>query len=107
MCSSSSYETGNCLKACIFYSYCLINVKNNKTCNIFIFFKRSFRFENDEEKSKTKVSIKLIVSLTIVDDNPSLMMVNDEPLLTIVNDNLLLKKRGNRPEGHLLSLSSF
>ena len=29
---------------------------------------------------------KLVVSLTIVNDNPLLMIVNDDPKLTIVND---------------------
>ena len=29
---------------------------------------------------------KLVVSLTIVNDNPSLTIVNDDPSLTMVND---------------------
>ena len=33
------------------------------------------------------VFIKFVVSLTIVNDDPSLMIVNDDPSLTIVNDN--------------------
>jgi len=32
------------------------------------------------------VVFKTIVSLTIVNDDPSLTIVNDNPLLTIVND---------------------
>ena len=35
---------------------------------------------------KTVVLKKLVVSLTIVNDNPSLTIVNDDPLLTIVNE---------------------
>ena len=63
----------------------------------FSFFKtRSFRYENDDEKSKTKRSFfnenrfkkrsfsktiifkKLVVSLTIVSDKPLLTIVNEE-----------------------------
>jgi len=48
---------------------------------------------------KTIVFIKLVVSLTIINDDPSLAIVNNNPSLT---------KIGNRPEGHLyLSSSSF
>ena len=36
------------------------------------------------------VLIKFVVSLTIVNDNPSLTIVNDNPSLTIVNDDLSL-----------------
>ena len=36
------------------------------------------------------VFIKLAVSLTIVNDDPSLTIVNDDPSLTIVNDDLSL-----------------
>ena len=47
-------------------------------------------------------------SLTIVNDKPSLTIVNDEPSLTIVNEDPSLTKRGNRPEGYLyLSQNSF
>ena len=65
------------------------------------------------------VFIKLIVSLTIVNDVPSLTIFNDDPLLTIVNDDpsltivnddpsLTKRGRGNRPEEHrYLSLSSL
>ena len=35
---------------------------------------------------RTIVFIKIVVSLTIVNDEPSLTIVNDEPLLTIVNE---------------------
>ena len=57
------------------------------------FFKRSFRYENDDENRKTKRSFlktivlkKLVVLLTIVNDYPSLTIVNDDPSLTIVNE---------------------
>ena len=68
------------------------------------FWKTIFRFENDNEKSKTKrsflktivflkvrflkmvVFIKFVVSLTIINDDPSLTIVNDDPSLTIVNE---------------------
>ena len=46
-------------------------VNTIRDVNVFIFFeKRSFRYENDDEKSKTIVSIKLVVSLTIDNDEP-------------------------------------
>ena len=51
-------------------------------------------FQND-------LFIKFVVSLTIVNDDPSLTIINDKPSLTIVNDDPLLTKRENRPEGHL------
>ena len=35
---------------------------------------------------KMVVFIKLVVSLTIVNDDPSLTIVNDDPSLTIIND---------------------
>ena len=64
------------------------------------FFKRSFRYENDDENRKTKRSFfkkisffntvvfktivfkKLVVLLTIVNDYPSLTIVDDDPSLT-------------------------
>ena len=52
------------------------------------FFKRSFRYENDDENRKTIVLKKLVVLLTIVNDYPSLTILNDDPSLTIVNDDL-------------------
>ena len=59
----------------------------------FNFFEnRSFRYENDDEKSKNETItfknrfLKVRLSLTIVNDNPSLTIVNDDPSLTIVND---------------------
>ena len=80
--------------------------------------KRSFRYENDEELtkmeivlkkwsfSKTTVFKKLLVSLTIINDEPSLKIVNDDPSLTIVNEER--RKDEKRPEGHrYFSLSSF
>ena len=60
------------------------------------FEKRSFRYENDDEKTKTKRSflktivfqkvsflkmvdfIKIVVLLTIVNDDPSLTIIEDE-----------------------------
>ena len=69
---------------------------------------------------------KLVVSITIVNDDPSLAIFNDYPLLTIFNDepsstivknhpsltttlrSRSLTKRGNGPEENLyLSLSSL
>jgi len=47
-------------------------------------FQSSF-FKND--RFKTIVLIKFVVSLTIVNDDPTLTIVNDEPSLTIVNNN--------------------
>ena len=43
------------------------------------FFKRSFRYENDDEKTKNETIVfkKLVVSLTIINDKPSLTIVND------------------------------
>ena len=51
--------------------------------------KRSFFNGNRFKKrsfSKTTVFKKLVVSLTIVNDNPSLTIVNDDPSLRIVNE---------------------
>ena len=45
---------------------------------------------------KTIVFVKLVVSLMIVNDDPSLTMVNDKPSLTIVNiivNNIYFQKR--------------
>ena len=79
---------------------CLYKVMSctKRDVNVFIFFeKRSFRYEKDDKKSKTKRSllktivfqksffIKLVVSLTIEDD-PSVTIVNDDHSLTIFND---------------------
>ena len=47
-----------------------------------MFLKRSF--------FKTIVFIKIVVSLTIVNDKPSLTIINDKPSLTIINDKPLL-----------------
>ena len=55
----------------------------------FSFFeKRSFRYKKRRRKIKnqTIVFIKLVVSLTIVNDDPSLTIINDYPSLTIVKD---------------------
>ena len=64
----------------------------------FHFFKRPFRYENDDEKTKNETIVfknvfkndrlkktvfkKLVVSLTIVNDKPSLTIVDDETSLT-------------------------
>ena len=61
--------------------------------------KRSFRYENDDEKNdkrndrflkeiilKTTVFKKLVVLLMVVNDKPSLTIFNNDPSLTIVND---------------------
>ena len=74
-------------------------------------FFKTIVFQNDR-------FIKFVVSLTIVNDNPSITIVKDEPSLTIVNDDPLLmivndnpsltivNEERNLPEGHLyLSLS--
>ena len=63
------------------------------------FEKRSLRFENDNEKTKTTVFIKFIVSVMIVNVNPSLKIVNNNPSLKIVNKD----HEGDR----FLPLSSF
>jgi len=39
------------------------------------------------------VFIKFVVSLTIVNDDPSLTIVNDNPSLTIVNDDPFVNDR--------------
>ena len=53
-------------------------------------FFKTLAFKNDRFSKrsllKTIVYIKFVVSLTIVNDEPSLMIVTDEPSLTIVND---------------------
>jgi len=62
---------------------------------LFFFDKRSFRYENDDEKSKAKRSFfqkfrffkngrfyKIVVSLTIVNYDPSLPIVNEERIPT-------------------------
>ena len=75
--------------------------KNDRFLMEIVLKKRSF---SKRSFSKTTVFKKLVVSLTIVKDNPSLLIVNEDPLLTIVNE----EEKGNRPEGHrYLSLSSF
>ena len=51
----------------------------------FLFFeKRLFHYENDDKKMKMKRSfvVKLVVSLIIVNNIPSLKIVNDDPRLT-------------------------
>ena len=49
-----------------------------------------FFFFKNEHSPKTTVFIKFVVSLTIVNDNPSLTIINDDPRLMIVKDKLLL-----------------
>ena len=92
----------------------------HRVVNVFIFFfKRSFRYENDDENRKTKrsffkkvcfyntvvfitiVLIKLVVFLTIVNDYPSLTIVNDDPSLTVVN-----KEKG-REETDLKGIGTY
>jgi len=76
--------------------------------NVFNFLKRSFRYENDDEELKTKLSffktivvIKYVVSLMIINDDPWLTSVNDNPSLTIVTDcQQREEERENHPEGH-------
>ena len=68
-------------------------------CFLF-FFKRSFRYENDDEKTKNETFLKItafkkfVVSLTVVNDNPSLTIVKDDPSLTTTLRQLSLTKRG-------------
>ena len=46
---------------------------------LFFFEKQLFRYENNDEKSKKSiVFIKIIVSLTIINDDPSLTNFNKE-----------------------------
>ena len=92
-----------------------IYIKKAEMDRFHFFEKRSFRSENDDEKTKTSFLFTIVnnhSSLTIVKDDPKLTIFNEDPSLTIVNDAPLLTKRGgekiNRPEGHrYLSLSSF
>ena len=66
------------------------------------FSKRSF--------SKTTVFKKLVVSLTIVNDKPSLKIVNDDPLLTIVNDDpslTIVNEERRREETDLKGIGTY
>ena len=69
---------------------------------VLIFLKRSFCYENDNEKKrKMGVFIKLFASVAFVNVDPTLTIVNDDPSLTIVNE----EKR--REETHLKGIGTY
>ena len=92
----------------------------------YFFFKRSFRYENDNEKNENETIVlktivffmeivlkkwsflktivfnnNRVVSLTIVNDKPSLTIFNDKPSLTIVN------KERRREETDLKGMGTY
>ena len=58
----------------------------------FSFFKkRSFRYENDDDRER-RTFVNDEPLLTIVNDEPSLTIVNDDPSLMIINDDHFFQK---------------